>query len=118
MVKPNKLKQNENIYIFKEGIHPSWEAAENEDGGCLKVKLKKNKSSRNWEDIILMFISPSNTYSKEINGVRLKVKERFDEVELWVVRMEEERIKTLKDYIKRAGFIGEEVNVDYKSWKK
>lgn len=118
MPKPSKYKENEYVYIFKQGIHPSWEAAENEDGGCFKVKLKKTKSSRNWEDLILMFISPNNTYSKEINGVRLKVKEKFDEVELWVVKMEEDRIKSLKDYIKRTGLNDEDSIVEHRNWKK
>lgn len=84
----------------------------------MKIKIKKVKSSRSWEDLILMFISPSNTYFKEINGVRLKVKEKFDEVELWVGQMEEERIKTLKDYIRKTGLNDEDAIVEYRSWKK
>lgn len=82
------------------------------------MKLKKTKSSRNWEDLILMFISPNNLHLKVINGVRLKVKEKFDEVELWVQKMEEDRIKILKDYIKKVGLNDEDAIVEYKNWKK
>lgn len=118
MVRPSRLKENDNIYMFKAGIHPSWEAPENKGGGCLKVKLKKQRSNRQWEDILLATISPDNKLIDNINGLRLKIKEKGDEVEIWLPEIREEgRLGQIKDYLRRYVFGDEEApSFDYKSF--
>lgn len=65
-----------------------WEAPENKGGGCLKIKLRKARSNRLWEDIQLAIIHPDNKYIDVINGLRLKIKDKEDEVEVWLPRTE------------------------------
>jgi hypothetical protein len=87
MQRPSRLRENDNIYLFRDGVHPSWEAPENKGGGCLKLKLKKARSNRQWEDILLAIINPDNRLVDDINGLRLKIKEKWDEVEVWLPRL-------------------------------
>ena len=71
------------MYLFKEGIKPEWEDPGNVGGGCFKIRIDKKKSNKLWENAVLSLISPNSTCFKSINGVRIKIKEKFDEVEIW-----------------------------------
>lgn len=42
-----------------------------------------------------------------MNGIRLKVKEKYDEVEIWLPKLKgdaAEKQAVMKDYVKRAAF--------------
>ncbi len=39
IVKASKLQQGANYHLFKEGVEPKWEDAENENGGKWIVTL-------------------------------------------------------------------------------
>ncbi|KAL9109876.1 MAG: hypothetical protein Q9227_005579 [Pyrenula ochraceoflavens] len=50
------VKIKDSIHVFRSGVRPLWEDAENLDGGCLTVKVKREdgKSIKAWEEMCLM----------------------------------------------------------------
>jgi hypothetical protein len=78
MKRPSRLNESDNIYLFKKNVHPSWEDPANKEGGCLKIRLRKARSNRQWEDLLLAIISPDNKCIADMNGIRLKIKEKYD----------------------------------------
>ena len=72
------------LYLFKDEIRPEWEDPGNVGGGCFKIKIDKKKSNKLWENAVLAMISPNNPHVGIMNGVRIKIKEKFDEIEIWM----------------------------------
>lgn len=64
--------------MFKEGIKPEWEDKENVGGGCFKIKIEKGKSNKLWENSMFALVSSSNRLVHLVNGLRIKIRERFD----------------------------------------
>ncbi len=50
------VRAKESIHFFSAGVKPLWEDAENVDGGCLVIKVRKEegKAVRAWEEVCLM----------------------------------------------------------------
>lgn len=79
--------------MFKEGIKPEWEDKENVGGGCFKIKIEKGKSNKLWENSMFALVSSSNRLVHLVNGLRIKIRERFDEVEIWLPNATSEKDK-------------------------
>lgn len=75
---------NCDMYLFKDGVKPEWEDVNNAGGGCFKIKIDKKKSNKLWESAIFSMISPKNSHAYIINGTRIKIREKFDEIEFWM----------------------------------
>lgn len=47
-------------------------------------------------------ISPKNKYIDIMNGIRIKVRENYDELELWMnsTVMEKDKLEGIKNYLK------------------
>ncbi|RMZ74741.1 hypothetical protein DV737_g5788, partial [Chaetothyriales sp. CBS 132003] len=50
------IRARESIHFFRAGVKPLWEDAENVEGGCLVVKVRKDggRAVRAWEEVCLM----------------------------------------------------------------
>ena len=50
------VRAKESIHFFRAGVKPLWEDAENVEGGCLVIKVRKEegKAIRAWEEVCLM----------------------------------------------------------------
>lgn len=96
--------------MFKEGIKPEWEDKENVGGGCFKVKIDKEKSNKIWENSVFALVSPNNKLTGVINGVRIKIKPKFDEIEIWMNSSGNDREKQdlVKAYLKENLQISDE----------
>ena len=90
--RPTDLPVGSYIYLFKENVKPVWEDEHNENGGAFILRFEKSKCNRLWEDILLGYVSASAEILAEVNGVRLKVKKDFAEVDFWVANLDDEEI--------------------------
>lgn len=54
IIRTNDQKGIVDFHLFKNGIKPTWEDPNNENGGKWMVRLKKGLSSLYWEDLILV----------------------------------------------------------------
>ena len=68
----------------------------------LGYKIDKKKSNKLWENAVLSMISPNNKYVGILNGVRIKIKEKFDEIEIWMSSQaaSKDKLEQLKSYLK------------------
>jgi translation initiation factor 4E len=90
------------MYLFKEGVKPLWEDVNNLGGGCFKIKIEKKRSNKLWESTLFAMISPKNRNIDVMNGIRIKIREKFDEIELWMnsTANDKERLEGLKQFLK------------------
>ncbi|KIW39373.1 uncharacterized protein PV06_09149 [Exophiala oligosperma] len=51
-----QIRQNDSIHIFRAGVKPLWEDAENQQGGrwLIRVRHDNNRAIRVWEEICLL----------------------------------------------------------------
>jgi hypothetical protein len=68
------------MYLFKDGIKPEWEDPSNVGGGFMKMRIDKKKTNRLWENSVFSLISPKNKYTDTMNGIRMKIRENYDEL--------------------------------------
>lgn len=90
--KPTELPIGSYIYLFKEEVTPAWEDEHNKNGGAFVLRFEKSKSNRVWEDILLSYISAKAVIYEEMNGVRIKIKKDYAEIDFWVSRLDDEQI--------------------------
>jgi translation initiation factor 4E len=90
------------MYLFKEGLKPEWEDPSNSGGGFFKMKVDKKKANKFWENAIFSMISPKNKYVDIMNGIRMKIRENYDELELWMNKAvaDKEKLEGFKNYLK------------------
>ncbi|EGG16599.1 hypothetical protein DFA_09146 [Cavenderia fasciculata] len=70
MIRPvDEFSSLSDIYLFKEGIRPVWEDPENQNGGKFVIKVRRNYTSKWWEDLLLAFIGEQIDGGDSINGV-------------------------------------------------
>eukprot|EP01133_Synstelium_polycarpum_P000229 gene229-279_t len=70
MIRPvDEFSSLSDIYLFKEGIRPVWEDPENQNGGKFVVKVRRNFTSKWWEDLLLAFIGEQLDAGDTINGI-------------------------------------------------
>lgn len=89
---PDKIshKSRPNIYLFKQGIKPTWEDAQNVGGGSWTVILPKAKRfeylNRLWFEMLLAVIGNAfpAEFDDKINGVLVQRRQKEDRISLWV----------------------------------
>ena len=56
------------------------------------MRFARDKCNRVWEDILLGFISAQENVYVHLNGVRIKVKKDYAEVDFWVSTVDDEKV--------------------------
>lgn len=66
------------------------------------MRIEKKKTNKLWENSVFSMISPKNKYIDTMNGIRIKIRENYDQLELWMNSgvMEKEKIDGIKAYLK------------------
>ncbi|CAM6005526.1 unnamed protein product [Sphagnum balticum] len=88
--RPTDLPVGSYIYLFQENVKPVWEDDFNRNGGAFVLRFEKPKCDRLWEDILLGFIAAKPGVYTEVNGLRLKVKKDFAEIDFWIRHVDDE----------------------------
>ncbi|RDL36441.1 eIF4e-like protein [Venustampulla echinocandica] len=82
--RPSTLPLVSDYHIFKRGIRPVWEDAENRKGGKWIVRLKKGVADRYWEDLLFAIIGDQFAEaSEEVCGAVLSVRNGEDILSIW-----------------------------------
>lgn len=76
-----KLILNGMFFIMKKGIYPMWEDEKNINGGCISLKILKDKSFENWNRISVYLLS--NNLTENINGISISPKKNFNIIKFW-----------------------------------
>lgn len=83
------MKIGSYIYLFKQKVKPVWEDDLNKNGGAFVLRFEKAKINRLWQDILLGFISSKVEIQEHLNGVRIKVKKDFAEIDFWFDKVDD-----------------------------
>jgi hypothetical protein len=80
------------IYLFKSNVKPAWEDEHNKNGGAFVLRFERKPCDRLWEDILLAYISGNEQLFAHLNGIRIKVKKDFAEIDFWISTVDNEEI--------------------------
>jgi translation initiation factor 4E len=83
-LRPTQLPNGSYIYLFQQGVKPVWEDPRNRHGGAFVLRFERPKCDRLWEDILLGFISAQPHVYEHLNGIRIKVRKDFAEIDFWL----------------------------------
>lgn len=82
--RPSRLPLVSDYHLFRKGIRPIWEDAENRKGGKWIVRLKKGVADRYWEDLLFGIIGDQfGDASDEVCGAVLSVRNGEDILSVW-----------------------------------
>jgi translation initiation factor 4E len=96
LVPPSQLGPVTDYHLFKKGVRPIWEDAENKKGGKWVLRLKKGVADRYWENILLGLVgSDFGEEYEEVNGAVLSVRHGEDIISIWTTNSNNSR-KLLK----------------------
>lgn len=73
--------ENGMFFIIKDGILPIWEDPQNIDGGCISFKIEKRLVYREWENLLINYMS--GNMDARINGISISPKKNFNIIKLW-----------------------------------
>ena len=85
--RPSEMAAPSDYQVFRKGIKPIWEDAENKQGGKWLIRVKKEFSDRLWEDLLLAIVGnqfeSSGGYG-EVCGAVISIRETHDVISLWI----------------------------------
>ncbi|OWF39380.1 eukaryotic translation initiation factor 4E-like [Mizuhopecten yessoensis] len=86
--KASKLPSGCDYSLFKDGIQPMWEDAQNKDGGRWLINLNKQQRHSDldnfWLETLLCLIGESfEEFSDDVNGAVVNVRNKGDKLSLW-----------------------------------
>ena len=108
------------MYLFRAGVKPLWEDEANQGGGCFKIKIDKKRSNKLWQNAVFTMVSPKNRSSDLMNGIRIKVREFFDEIEIWMnaEAADRDRLEGLKFVLKENLQLTDDRTYNFLSFSK
>ena len=77
----NDMITNGMFFIMKKDINPIWEDEKNIKGGCISLKILKDKSFDLWNKLSIYLLS--NNLSNNINGISISPKKNFNIIKIW-----------------------------------
>jgi translation initiation factor 4E len=85
LVRSSDLSPTTQYSLFRHPITPTWEHPSHLKGGKWSAHLKKNVSSRLWEQLLLALIGDafSEIGEDEVTGITLNVKHGEDVLSIW-----------------------------------
>ncbi|CEM26698.1 unnamed protein product [Vitrella brassicaformis CCMP3155] len=106
---------------FREGVMPSWEDAENREGGRLIVKVPKDITAAIWEDMVLALIGEQfqTEDPDEICGAVISVRRGEDSLSLWhKSRRRKSTTNSCVEALKRVLRLGDSFAIDWREHSK
>jgi translation initiation factor 4E len=91
------------FFLFREHIFPLWDDEYNKDGGCVSIKVLKEKSANFWESMSMKVLGEKllfedNDFTESINGISISPKKNFCIVKIWVKEPFFEKAAVLKTF--------------------
>lgn len=83
LVRPNDIKGTTDYHLFRDGVKPTWEDPQNQNGGKWMVRLKKGLASKYWEELVLAIIGEQFDVGNEICGAVVSTRANEDIISVW-----------------------------------
>ena len=84
---PEVMIKNCMLFLMRDGINPTWEDANNRNGGCFSYKINNRTVAHCWKNLSYVLLgetltSPNNT--KFITGITISPKKNFCIIKIWL----------------------------------
>ncbi|OAA61120.1 Translation Initiation factor eIF- 4e [Niveomyces insectorum RCEF 264] len=113
--RPSTLPLVSDYHLFRRGIRPIWEDAENRKGGKWIVRLKKGVADRYWEDLLFAIIGDQfGDANDEVCGAVLSVRNGEDILSVWA-RNDGGRVLRIRETMKRVLCLPLDTKLEWKS---
>ena len=121
MKRPNEIPTGQSgptdISLFLKDIHPTWEDANNAEGGKLMLRLRKheNLASFYYEALLLLLVGGAFPYLNEICGIVFSIRSHECILSIWTRNASDmTSIQSMREYLK--SFYGLSANsvIEYK----
>jgi len=113
----SKLAQGANYHLFKEGVEPKWEDAENKQGGKWTVTCKsgsKDTLDKWWLWTVLACIGENFDDENEVCGCVVSIRKGQDRLSLWTKTWaKEDTQRRIGAQMKRTLEIADTVTIGY-----
>ncbi|KAJ2803910.1 hypothetical protein H4R21_001849 [Coemansia helicoidea] len=70
-------------HLFRAGVRPVWEDAENLNGGKWMIRLRKGLATRLWERLAIAIVGNALGVADEVCGIVLSIRNSEDIISLW-----------------------------------
>eukprot|EP00457_Paulinella_chromatophora_P010156 gb/GEZN01010247.1/.p1 GENE.gb/GEZN01010247.1/~~gb/GEZN01010247.1/.p1 ORF type:complete len:278 (+),score=27.95 gb/GEZN01010247.1/:30-836(+) len=103
IVVPSRMTSKGSCMLFKHGINPTWEAAENKKGGQWMIEVRDKALDDAWLYMLLGLIGETFTDADSLCGAYLKVRsrEKAAKVALWISTQEELTVKRIGEELQK-----------------
>lgn len=113
--RPSQLITVSDYHLFREGIRPVWEDAENKEGGKFTLRLKKGVADRYWEYLVLAIIGDQFAEaSDEVCGAVVSARPGEDVISIWTKNNGGRNVK-IRETIKRVLELPQDTNLVFRS---
>eukprot|EP00759_Apiculatamorpha_spiralis_P007404 PhF_6_TR14495/c0_g1_i1/m.23045/K03259/EIF4E; translation initiation factor 4E len=84
LIRPSAMPVGSDIYVFEQGVTPTWEDPINRNGGKYIIRTTKEGTDYLWEEVLMAVLGNSLSCSSEVVGLAASVRGREDAVSLWI----------------------------------
>ena len=84
---PEVMIKNCMLFLMRDGINPTWEDANNRNGGCFSYKINNRTVSYSWKNLSYVLLGETLTppnKSKYITGITISPKKNFCIIKIWL----------------------------------
>jgi translation initiation factor 4E len=115
MAHPCDIPPHCDIHVFKMGIKPMWEDEANKNGGKWIVRLRKEISSRSWENLLLAMLGEQFIVGDEICGAVISIRPTEDIISIWNKTANDSQLTAkIRDTITRVMQLPQQTIMEYK----
>jgi len=118
MVRPDKLPVGSKFAVFHEGIKPAWEDKENQGGGSITLRIKRNFANKFWEDLLLSLIGEQCEDNDAVCGMILNIKLNEVHVSIWTRALDDTGKEMVETWIRKTLGLNDSATFEFRHHPK
>lgn len=84
VLRPASLAVLTDIFLFRHGVQPMWEDEANSSGGRLSMRVRKQATSKAFEDLALALIGEQFDTPEFVCGIACSIRFQDDILSIWI----------------------------------
>jgi hypothetical protein len=94
---PSQMSLSSVLHFFRKGVSPTWEDAENVQGGRWILLIKQDRKNLDvyWENLVLSLAGEVLEHSELVTGIVVNKRKDKDKIAVWIKRASPEVIDQL-----------------------
>jgi len=83
-IRPSAMPTGSDLFVFEQGITPTWEDPKNHSGGKFIIRTTKEGTNFIWEEVLMAALGNASECFDEVTGVVVSIRGKEDAVSLWI----------------------------------